>query len=134
MSAQDSLPDRYGHAPRRRPHRRRWWAVTGIALLIIAVTAVAFRPRTQPSSENVAYQVHDSAQTTVRLNVVPDQQRTVRCAVKAVNQYEATVGYKEVTIAPDSSASAADAVHLRVNVATTQRAATGSIDRCWFAD
>ncbi|WAL40363.1 DUF4307 domain-containing protein [Brevibacterium sp. BRM-1] len=140
MTAQDTLPERYGRAPRapRPPRRSRRAAVLagcGILALIAVVAALAFWPDDHPvDPQDAGYDVRDAALTVVSLAVVPDERRTVRCGVRAINEYEAVVGYREVAVGPRAGASTTDPVHLRVEVSTTQRAATGNVDHCWFED
>lgn len=137
-TAQAAIADRYGTARARpaRPRRRRLLlsgAIGGILLMVLIAAWYAFAPATSPTKPTtVSYEVIDSALTTAHISVVPDAQRSIECAVRATSEHEAVVGFREVEIAPDPAADDARPVHLRVDIATTQLAASGHVDSCWF--
>lgn len=128
--------DRYGRT--RRPKReltRRAKIIAGIVLAVmVAVIAVwAFRPQTNPTTpRTLEYSVVDSSSTQVSVEIFPDQKRDVHCTVQATNENEAIVGFTEVTVPADPSADPNSSKRVDVDLATTQLAASGHVDSCWF--
>jgi hypothetical protein len=136
-TAQAALSDRYGSARRRAPSQSRRWQILAAVIGILALSAIAawyaLAPsRTPVDPTTVSYDVVDSALTVTHMSVVPDSQRAIECAVQATNENEAVVGFREVTIAPDPAAHGAQPSHLRVEISTTQLAASGHVESCWF--
>ncbi|GAA4285160.1 hypothetical protein GCM10022261_26910 [Brevibacterium daeguense] len=137
-TAQASLSDRYGSARRRKPpesRRRRQILAAVIGILAMSALAAwyALAPsRTPVNPTTVSYEIVDSTLTVTQMSVVPDSQRAIRCAVQATNENEAVVGFREVTIAPDPAADESQPSHLRVEISTTQLAASGHVESCWF--
>lgn len=140
-TAQATLADRYGTSGRRAPRtpRRRRASViaaaAGIGVLVVLAGWYAFSPSDSPvDPTTISYDVVDSTLTTAHVSVVPDADRTIECIVQATNEQEAIVGFREVTVAPDPAADDARPVELRLDIATTQLAASGHVDSCWFLD
>lgn len=139
-TAQAAIAERYGSARPQgpRPPRRRGFAIAaaaGIAVMVALAAWYSFAPRTTPTKPTtIGYEVVDSTLTTAHVSVVPDTERTVECIVQATNEQEAIVGFREVTIDPDPAADESRPVHLRLDIATTQLAASGHVDSCWFLD
>ncbi|UVI37457.1 DUF4307 domain-containing protein [Brevibacterium spongiae] len=128
--------DRYGRT--RKPTRglgRRARIVAAI-VLVVAIAAIAlwaFRPQTNPTTpRTLNYSVVDSSATHVTVGIFPDRDRDVHCIVQATNKDEAIVGFTEVTVpaAPDNDPNSPK--RLDVELATTQLAASGHVDSCWF--
>ncbi|MDN6124118.1 MAG: DUF4307 domain-containing protein [Brevibacterium sp.] len=128
--------DRYGRV--REPKRRLGKTATIIAVvivsaLVIAIAFVAFRPQTTPTTpKTLGYSVVDSSSTQVTVAIFPDQDRDVHCIVQATNEYEAIVGFTEVTLPADPTADPNSPTQLDIDLATTQFASSGHADACWF--
>lgn len=136
MNSDTSLASRYGRATRCSAfsHRRVIiLTVAALGVLVAFAAYFAFRPSGDPiAPQNVSNKVQSSAVTTVQISVVPDRTRPIRCSVRALNEYEAVVGYREVTVPTDPQASSEKQVHVSVDISTTQRAVQGNLGQCWF--
>ncbi|GAA4395286.1 DUF4307 domain-containing protein [Brevibacterium sp. NPDC049920] len=139
-TAHAAIAERYGSArpPAGRPPRRRGFAIAaaaGIAVMIALAAWYSFAPRTTPTDPTtIGYEVVDSTRTIAHVSVVPDAERTIECIVQATNEQEAIVGFREVTVDPDPAADESRPAQLRLDIATTQLAASGHVDSCWFLD
>ncbi|OFL67173.1 MULTISPECIES: DUF4307 domain-containing protein [unclassified Brevibacterium] len=133
------MSERYGgRAPGYRGaqlNRRTLLIIAGIIAVLITAGAAffAFRPAGAPTTaSDVAFEAVDSNRAIVEFNIRPDRSRDSVCSVVAKNDFEAVVGYREVTIpaAPDTASS--DLFHQEVSVNTTQLAVQGHLETCWF--
>ncbi|PCC44631.1 hypothetical protein CIK65_01915 [Brevibacterium aurantiacum] len=128
--------DRYGRVrePKRRLGRTaKIIAAVIVAALIVAIAFVAFRPQTTPTTpRTLDYSVVDSALTQVTVAIFPDQDRDVHCIVQATNEYEAIVGFTEITVPADPTADPNSLRQMGIDLATTQVASSGHVDSCWF--
>ena len=128
--------DRYGRTrrPKRGLSRRARIIAVIVVLIVIAVIAVwAFRPPTTPTTpRTLDYSVVDSSATHVSVGIFPDKDRDVHCIVQATNEQEAIVGFTEVTVPADPNADPNSPRRLDLDLATTQLAASGHVDSCWF--
>ncbi|MDN5660885.1 DUF4307 domain-containing protein [Brevibacterium aurantiacum] len=128
--------DRYGRVrePKRRLGRTaKIIAAVIVAALIVAIAFVAFRPQTTPTTpRTLDYSVVDSALTQVTVAIFPDQDRDVHCIVQATNEYEAIVGFTEITVPADPAADPNSPRQMGIDLATTQVASSGHVDSCWF--
>ncbi len=128
--------DRYGR--RRGPQRRPGpGAVIVAGILLVGLVALAaymaFRPQTAPTTpKTLNYSVVDSSATLVNVAIFPDRERDVHCVVQATNEYDAVVGFTEVTVPADPEADPHSPRSLDVELATTQLASSGHVDSCWF--
>ncbi|WP_350271082.1 DUF4307 domain-containing protein [Brevibacterium sp. CBA3109] len=128
--------DRYGRV--REPKRRlgktaKIIAIVIVSALIIAIAFVAFRPQTNPTTpKTLGYSVVDSSLTQVTVAIFPDQDRDVHCIVQATNDYEAIVGFTEITLPADPTADPHSPRQMDIDLATTQLASSGHADACWF--
>ena len=145
VTATSDLSSRYGgRAPRERPNRperRRMSrpALVGTVVALAAAVGVAawygLAPNPTPDgTTTVSYDVVDSTLTRTTIAVYPDDSRDIVCAVRAVNAQEATVGFTEVNVPADPAADASTPVVVSTDISTTQRAASGHFESCWYAD
>lgn len=142
-----AVADRYGSRS-RLPHSRAHatgasgpgkqpWIIAGLgaalAVLIGLAAWFAFAPARVPDTpKTVSYDVVDASLTVTRFSIVPDESRDIECAVQATNLQEAVVGFREVTIPARAGTSTSDPVHLDVDIRTTQLAASGHVESCWY--
>ncbi|WP_137824721.1 DUF4307 domain-containing protein [Brevibacterium sp. 2SA] len=136
VTAADPQSDRYGRS--RTPQRRLSRRATIIAAAVIAVAVVVigvinFQPSQEPTDpRTLNYEIVDSATTQVSVAIYPDETRSVHCIVQATNDREAIVGFTEVSLEADPQADPTSPKQIDVTLATTQLAASGHADACWF--
>ena len=121
----DPIAARYG---RKSPNRRLITAFVGLALVTFLVWAgwVAVAGN-QPQGKTISYEVWNESTTLVDFSVTKPKDRSVTCAVQALKEDYAIVGYKEVQFPAGESY-----VVSTVTLTTTQKAVTGLVDHCWF--
>ena len=128
--------DRYGRTrrPKRELSRRAKIIAVIVLAAVVAVIAVwAFRPQTNPTTpRTLDYSVVDDSSTHVSVGIFPDQKRDVHCIIQATNEHEAVVGFTEVTVPADPNADPNSPKCVDVDLATTQLAASGHVESCWF--
>jgi hypothetical protein len=129
-----TVSNRYG-TPRRSLSRRAKLALAGGALGI-AVVGAGFlalgQNGPQIDSKDVGFAVADAGHMTVDFQVTKDPEATVQCAVKALNDNYAVVGWKVATIGPADATTAGTTAH-RVQLRTESLAVSGGVDSCWAA-
>jgi len=135
-SADTSLANRYG-APKRTFSRR---AKISIAV-VVSVLALAFvawlglgRGPAAVDNKVVGYSVTDATQTLVDFQVTKDPADTAQCAVKALGESFAVVGWDVVTIGPngpDAGSNQGRTTAQRASVRTESAAVSAVVDSCW---
>jgi hypothetical protein len=126
------LEARYGRSPRSRGVERRvLWALGGIIAVVFAawVVLVAFDGTSASLETNdVAHEIIDehSVRVSFTVNVAPGTETV--CAVQALNEDHAIVGWKIVEI----PASAERNRVITETVRTSQQSNTGLINTCWL--
>ncbi|MCX7521861.1 DUF4307 domain-containing protein [Microbacterium sp. STN6] len=129
----DELSARYGRT-RGKARRDRWWMV-GVAIAFVAVFAAWViwvglgSPASTIETQDIGHTIDGEHAVTVRFTVNVDAGTAVNCAVEAMNEQFAVVGWKIVSY-PAASGHLTN--HTEV-VRTTQQATTGLINRCWLA-
>ena len=138
------LSQRYGsgHRTVTRPPRhglssRGWLAVALVATLVSAafVVWIVMGRSTAPTFKDVSFQVQDAGHTYADFDLTKDPHQTVTCAVRALNEQYAVVGWNEVTIGevPQDELVGRTSTH-RVPVRTTNLATTAGVDSCWAVE
>ncbi|WP_427016667.1 DUF4307 domain-containing protein [Pseudarthrobacter sp. P1] len=136
--ATTSVANRYG-TPKRALSRKAKTVLAAVgAVLVLAFVAwLALGRGTPPvDSKLVGYSVVDGTLTEVDLQVTKDPGATARCAVKAMNDAYAVVGWDVVTIGPNGTGEGTNngrTTAARAMVRTDSPAVTGVIDNCWLA-
>lgn len=127
------LDERYGRSPRTRTRERRLaWIVGGaFALVLVAWVTWAALDAAAPGIDvrNTAHSVVDERTVSVTFQLSAAPETTTYCAVQALNERFAVVGWKVVEI----PASAERTRTFTQNVTTVEPASTGLIYRCWGA-
>lgn len=126
ISETDLLADRYGRKTNAKQVNRR--LVIGLAAVLIAIfvgwaTWVTVDGANQVKSQDLAYEVLGTEQTSVRFSV-SSPAGTAVCAVQVLNQSFAVVGYRELEISQSGE--------YEVLVNTTEPGVTGLVDKCWL--
>lgn len=136
---QDLLRNRYG-APRRerRMGPRGWLGVVLLGTLVAAVFVVWVVNGQQkaPAYKDVSYEVVSGALATADFDLTKQPDDVVTCAVHALNEGYAVVGWKEVTVGsvPEDRLGAGGTSSHRVALRTTNLATTAVVDSCWVVD
>lgn len=98
-----------------------------ILLLIAAVLAVSWvlwvtiGGNTGVSQKIISYNVVDDTMTTVDLAVTKDPEDTAECALKAMNDAYAVVGWNVITIGPNSKDAGSENGHWLLSAASFER-------------
>ncbi|KMK74223.1 hypothetical protein ACJ65_00510 [Kocuria rhizophila] len=135
------LSQRYGSGhrtvagtPRRGPGARGWILIAVAATLAAAlfVTWIVRGESQQPVAKDVSFKIMDAGQVYADFDLTKDPDQTVTCAVQALNEQYAVVGWNEVTIGhvPEDELNGRTSTH-RVPVRTTNLANTAGVDSCW---
>ncbi|MEV7647486.1 DUF4307 domain-containing protein [Arthrobacter sp. NPDC089319] len=130
-----TVSNRYG-TPRRSLSRRTKLALAGGGLGVAVVVAGFFalgQDGPQVESKDVGFAVADAGHMTVDFQVTKDPEATVQCAVQALSDNYAVVGWKVATIGPADATAAGTTAH-RVQLRTDSLAVSGGVDSCWAAD
>lgn len=140
----DVLAQRYGtgRGPvsargRRGPSYRGWVIIAVIATVLSAlfVVWIVQGQSSAPAAKDVSFRVQDAGHTYADFDLTKDTDQTVTCAVRALNEQYAIVGWNEVTIgevAPEEL-NGRTSTH-RVPVRTTNEANSVGVDSCWSVD
>lgn len=127
-----TLDARYGRTPQRRRSTRRfaWIAASGFAVVLVAwvVWGGLDSLRTDVDVFDTGHLVIDERAVSVTWQVTMDPGTAARCAVEAQNEAHAIVGWKVV----DVPASPLRTRSITQEVATSELAVTGLINRCWL--
>lgn len=126
------LDQRYGRTP-RRASRSRWWAVAvGAGFVAVLVAWLIWggllgRPA-QIESRDVGYVISDDGrQVDVRWRLTVEPGTTTRCALQALSDSFAIVGWRIVELPPSEQRTR----ELRETVRTVEEPDTGLIHSCW---
>lgn len=135
-SAATSLTNRYG-SPKRKVTKktRNILIVMAIALAVVWALWATFGSNDGVSQKDLSYKVIDSTMTTVDFAVTKAPEATARCAVKAMDESFAVVGWKVVTIEPngkDVGSENGRTRTIRADLRTDTLAVTGIVENCWI--
>ena len=135
----DLLRTRYG-APRRerRIGPRGWLALLLVSTLLAAAFVVWVLATRQgaPVFKDVGFQVLSESRATADFDLTKRPEDVVTCAVSALNEDYALVGWTEVTVGavPQDRLSESGTSTHRVALRTTNLATTAVVDSCWTED
>ncbi|MEX5299301.1 DUF4307 domain-containing protein [Kocuria sp. CPCC 205292] len=135
----DLLSDRYG-APRRerRIGPRSWIGLAAAATVLTAVFVVWVVTARQgaPTFKDIGFEVVSEARATADFELTKRPGDVVTCAVQALNQEYAVVGWAEVTVGavPAERLSEGGTSSHRAAVRTTNLATTAVVDSCWVEE
>ena len=128
----DPIAERYGRTPGNRRRTLTIGIVAGAAVLLVVGAWVVwvglFSPSASLESRDVGYVTREDASVDIRFEVTTEPGTAVSCALQALNQQFAIVGWKVVDLAPSDDRTRAFAENVRV----TEPAVTGLIYRCWL--
>lgn len=146
-AASDSLANRYGGTSHVRSHRT-WFTRKGLIIASIGlVVAIAFTFWVTFSAtsdrldyKDVGFTLHDEFNTSVRFQVTKEPDRSVECAVQALAENYAVVGWSTVKIVaeePDATQQSLPSEmtqYYDVDLRTDASAVNGSVHSCWYSE
>jgi hypothetical protein len=128
----DPIEARYGRSPARQRRGRvlAIVAAAGVALVVVSwvVWVGLLGPSASLGSRDLGYQLIGDDAVEVRYEVTADAGTEVSCALQALNDTFAIVGWKVVPI----PASDEGTRQFRETLRTSEPAVTGLIYRCWL--
>ncbi|MUK03292.1 DUF4307 domain-containing protein [Vibrio cholerae] len=110
-----------------------------IAVLLAAVAAAGAVALTtgspEVSSKDVGFSLADDGRASVDFELTKDRSATAQCAVQVLSENYAVVGWKVVTVGPNSADEGVDdgdtTAH-RTDVRTDSPAVSGGVNACWI--
>ena len=127
-----ALDARYGRTPARR-RAARWWAI-GVALAVAAVVVAwvawvgLLAPTASVDTSTSGFTVVSDSEVEIEYEVSVAPGTPTSCAVEALNDKYAVIGWKVVELpASDSQTRSLTEV-----IRTSEPAVTGLIYRCWL--
>jgi hypothetical protein len=127
------IDERYGRGPRtRRRERRLGWIIGGVFALVLGSWVVwAGLDAAGPAIDvrNTAHSVVDERTVTVTFELSVPSGTATYCAVQALNDTFAVVGWKVVEIPASDQRTRT----FTETLTTVEEASTGLIYRCWLA-
>lgn len=131
MTAND-LDARYGRTPARRARLRLFAIVAAVAVAIVVggwvVWAGLFAPAASLEAKDIGFETLSSTSVEVRWQLTAPAGSDVSCAVKAVSDKHAVIGWKIVDVEPSELTTRNLAATLR----TSEPPNGGLIYRCWL--
>ncbi|HEX7834219.1 MAG TPA: DUF4307 domain-containing protein [Pseudolysinimonas sp.] len=128
----DPIEARYGRTPTRRRRGRLLAIAAAAAVLVTVVSWVVWvgllGPDASLGSRDLGYALIGDDAVEVRYEVTVDAGTTVSCALQALNETFAIVGWKVVEIPPSEQGTR----QFRETLRTSEPAVTGLIYRCWL--
>jgi hypothetical protein len=125
----DLMASRYGHKPAKNSRLRISIAAAVLLTIFLAWAAsVTFLAPPTVKASVAAYQVVDSAHTTIRFTVLKPADKDAVCAARVLNKSYSVVGYREILV----KASVDENKVLSTSVNTTEAGVTGLVDNCWL--
>ncbi|MFC3298586.1 DUF4307 domain-containing protein [Arthrobacter agilis] len=141
MSSSSTPPprvaNRYGSPKPKKPlGRARMLVIAALTVAVAAVAAVAVTSGSPPvSSKDVGFSIASDGRTSVDFEVTKDRSATAQCAVQALSENYAVVGWRVVTIGPaDDGANAGGTTAHRTEVRTDSPAVSGGVNACWIVE
>ncbi len=126
------LDERYGRRRRRSFDRRFGW-IGGGALVLAGLAFLLFADWQQGNDleyHDLDYAVVDERTVMVDVQVTTPARTEAICAIEALSESYATVGWKLVEV----PASEQRTKRFKTNVVTTSPATTGSVRECWLIE
>jgi hypothetical protein len=136
VSQSPTLASRYG-TPRRALTKRTARILVVVALVLgIGVAAwltVASTARNAVTSKDIGFSTPDAWHASLDFAVTKDASATAVCAVTALSETYAVVGYREVRIGPDGGATGPTTMLATAPMRTESAAVSAVVDSCWLA-
>jgi hypothetical protein len=109
-----------------------------LAVAVAAVGSVALTSGSPDvSSKDVGFSLSSDGQASVDFEVTKDRSATAQCAVQALSENYAVVGWRIVTIGPtdaDDGVNDGGTTAHRTDVRTDSPAVSGGVNACWIVE
>lgn len=132
------LEDRYGRRPARTRLTSRGWLWAAVLATLLAGAFVAWivlAGQGRPEFKDVSFEVVDSGRATADFDLTKPEDATVVCAVQALNEQYAVVGWEEIVVgAVPADQRRGDTSTHRVSLRTTNLATSAGVNSCWTVD
>ncbi|MHA7239395.1 DUF4307 domain-containing protein [Arthrobacter sp. TMS1-12-1] len=133
------VANRYGTPKPKKPLGRvRMLVVALILAAVAAVAAVALTTGSPPvSSKDVGFSLSADDRASVDFEVTKDRSATVQCAVQVLSENYAVVGWRIVTIGPNSPEDGVDGGRTtahRTELRTDSPGVSGGVNTCWVVE
>lgn len=126
-----AVAERYGRTPADRRRRRVLAVVAAAGVLAVVLAWVVwvglFGPSANIETRDTGYATHADS-VDIRFEVSADPGTAVSCALQALNEQFAIVGWKIVELPPADDRTRTFVENVRI----TEPAVTGLIYRCWL--
>ncbi|WP_413542996.1 DUF4307 domain-containing protein [Citricoccus nitrophenolicus] len=139
----DSLANRYGRPQSTGPSflRRRGKWIAGIALVLAILTTGWFAASAHSRAldwKDVGFTIDSPTEASVTFQLTKDPEDTVQCAIQVLSPEFAVVGWRTVTIGPETPAADATpsdrTVMYDIDLRTDALGTNGGVNDCWFAE
>ncbi|MFT4283942.1 MAG: DUF4307 domain-containing protein [Protaetiibacter sp.] len=129
---QSDLDARYGRTPAHRARMRvlALLAAVGVAVVVVAwvVWVGLLSPAASLETKDVGFVQLSESSVEVRWQLTAPADAPVSCAVKAVSEKHAVIGWRVVEVPPASATTRV----LRETLRTSEPPVGGSVYRCWL--
>lgn len=129
----DVLAERYGRSPGTHRREKRLGIIVAAAFAVVLVAWVTWASLDAAGSSletrDVAHSIVSDTSVDVTFQLTVEPESTTYCAVQALNERFAVVGWKIIEVPPSEMRTRTLTEGLR----TTELANTGLIYRCWLA-
>ncbi len=112
-------------------------AALAVAVVIAGWMSFSIQGSDDVSSTDVGFNLSDDGTVVVDFQVIKDPDATAECAVQALSENYAIVGWKVITVGPnaeDEGAADGRATAHRIELRTESPATTGGVNSCWIVD
>jgi hypothetical protein len=131
------VANRYGTPKPKKPMGRIRMLVIAVLLAAVAAAGAVALTTGSPevSSKDVGFSLADDGRASVDFELTKDRSATAQCAVQVLSENYAVVGWKVVTVGPNSADEGVDdgdtTAH-RTDVRTDSPAVSGGVNACWI--
>ncbi|QEO09571.1 DUF4307 domain-containing protein [Protaetiibacter larvae] len=126
------LDARYGRTPGRRARLRLLAILAGVGVAVVVIAWVIWvgllGPAASLDTNDIGFEATSPSSVEVRWELTAPAGSAVSCAVKAVSEKHAVVGWKVVEVEPSTATSR----RLSTTLRTSEPAVSGLIYRCWL--
>jgi hypothetical protein len=132
-SEPDVIDARYGRSPRSRKREKQLGIVAAAVFAVVLVAWVIWAGLDAVGStletKDIAHSITSDTSVDVTFQLSVEPGTPTYCAVQALNERFAVVGWKVIEVPPSDAFNRT----LTESVRTTELASTGLIYRCWLA-